>query len=330
VIEKPQISDEKIITALGEHYPIRASSIEFLPRGWDTAAWSYRVTAAGGPYFLKVRRQILNPAGMLLPGFLREQGIQQVIVPLLTSNGEAWATVGGFCYSVYPFVRGEQVMEVGMSGEHWREFGSALKRIHAVRVPPQLSEHLRREGYAPQRIEWVKDIHARVRSTEYHDPFEQELAGFWLGEYETISTILERTDALARRMREIQFEFVLCHADVHTANLLLAEDGRIFIVDWDECMLAPKERDLMFVTAEAGTTELDLFLQGYGDAEIHAPALAYYRYDWCIEDIGGFADRIFTSEVVGDETKKRSIWWFKHLFAPGSSVETALNTPIEN
>lgn len=47
-------------------------------------------------------------------------------------------------------------------------------------------------------------------------------------------------------------DFVLCHADFHDANLLIDPTGRLFIVDWDEIILAPKERDLVFVTDTPG------------------------------------------------------------------------------
>jgi len=221
-----------------------------------------------------------------------------------------------------------------MSDAHWIEFGSMLKRLHATRLPAQLLSQIRRENFAPQWLEWDRRIQAQIKSCEYNDPFQKELADFWLEKYSPISIILERTETLAKMMRESDLEFNLCHADIHTANVLITSDDKIFIVDWDETMLAPKERDLMFVMGSIfgdrlGGRAEQLFFEGYGETKVNALALAYYRYDWCVEDIGVFADQVFTLEEVGEETKKDSIWWIKNLFAKGNSVELALNTEIE-
>ncbi|MEW5938968.1 MAG: hypothetical protein AB1750_04845, partial [Chloroflexota bacterium] len=71
-----------------------------------------------------------------------------------------------------------------------------------------------------------------------------------------------------------------------------------------------------------------LFFEGYGKPDIDPLALAYYRYNWCVEDMGGFAEHIFTPDAAGEETKRDAMRQFKSLFAPGSSMELALNTAI--
>ncbi len=40
---------------------------------------------------------------------------------------------------------------------------------------------------------------------------------------------------------------MLCHSDIHGGNVLIAENDALYIVDWDEPIMAPKERDLMFI-----------------------------------------------------------------------------------
>jgi spectinomycin phosphotransferase len=336
MIEKPNITDERIISALQENFSIRVRSIEFLPLGLDAASWSYRVDADAerGVYFLKVRKGLPNPAGILIPRFLKEQGIEQVMTPLLSARREAWEKVDDFYFILYPFVRGEQVMDVGMSDDHWVEFGAVMKQLHTTKLTPDLARQIRRETFTSHRLEWDQELHAQVMLRGYNDPFQKELAEFWRENHATIGIILERSEALARRMQAAAPEFVLCHADIHTANVLRTEDDKIFIMDWDETMLAPKERDLMFVMESIFGDRLGgraerLFFEGYGETEIDPLALAYYRYNWCVEDMGGFAEQIFTTENVGEETKKSSIWWFKSLFSQGNSIESALHTDID-
>lgn len=334
MIERPDISDERIITALQENYSIPVVGIEFLPLGLDSSAWAYRVEAENGVYFLKLRKEIPNPAGILIPRFLKEQGIGQVMAPLSTQNGGAWASADGFFFILYPFITGERVMDVGMSDAHWVEFGSVLKRLHATKPTPGLLGQVKRETFIPKQLEFAKELHKQVKTREYDDSFQKELAEFWLDNYRTISTILERTKTLAKKMQETELEFVLCHADIHAANLLLTDDDKIFIVDWDETMLAPKERDLLFIIESIFNDTSDgrweqLFFEGYAETEVDPLALAYYRYDWCVEDIGEFAKDVFGRENTGAETKAKSIWWFKNLFAQGNSVETALATQVE-
>ncbi len=334
VIEKPDISDEKIISALRENYSIPVIGVEFLPLGLDSSAWAYRVETKDATYFLKLRKEIPNPAGFLIPRFLREQSIRQVMAPLSSKDGEAWASADDFFFILYPFITGERVMDMGMSDAHWVEFGSVLKRLHTTKLSPELLRQIKHETFIPKQLEYCKELHAQVKARKYVDPFQKELADFWLGNFETIATILQRTETLAKRMQETDLEFVLCHADIHTANILLTDDDKIYIVDWDETILASKERDLLFVLGSifndtsAGRWE-QLFFEGYGETEVDPLALAYYRYDWCVEDMGEFAEDISGRQNLGEETKASSIMWFKSLFTQGNSVETALNTEFE-
>lgn len=334
MIEKPNISDERIISALQENYSIYVSGIEFLPLGLDSSAWAYRMETENDIHFLKLRKEIPNPAGILIPRFLKEQGIEQVMAPLPTQNGETWAIADDFFFILYPFITGQRVMDVGMSDAHWVEFGSVLKRLHTTIPPSGLLSQLRSETFIPKQLEFTKQLHRLFTNRSYNDPFKKELSAFWLEKYETISSILERTEALSIKMQASDLEFVLCHADVHTANVLLTEDDKILIIDWDETLLAPKERDLLFVmgsifndTSEGKAEQL--FFEGYGETQVDPLALAYYRYDWCVEDMGEFAKDVFGRENVGEETKANSIGWFKSLFSKGNSIEIALGTRPE-
>ena len=152
MIEKPNITDERIISALQENFSIPVTGIEFLPLGLDSSAWAYRVEAENATYFLKLRKEIPNPAGILIPRFLKEQGIEQVMAPLSTKDGEAWASADDFFFILYPFITGERVMDVGMSDAHWVEFGSVLKQLHTTKPTPELLSQIKRETFIPKQL----------------------------------------------------------------------------------------------------------------------------------------------------------------------------------
>src|SRR5919198_5997662 len=121
MIEKPDIEDHKIIVALNKNYSIQIAYIEFLPVGNDASAWAYRVSAENrNSYFLKLRKEITNPAGVLVPRFLQDHGLVQVLAPIPTKEYELLINVDDFFLILYPFVNGQEAMSVGMSDLQWK------------------------------------------------------------------------------------------------------------------------------------------------------------------------------------------------------------------
>jgi len=329
MIEKPDIPDEVILRALEVCYSIRGETIEFVLRGLDTAAWAYRVNAGDMSYFLKVSKGSPDQTGAWIPRFLAQQGMQQVIAPLPTKQGEAFGILGGLSLRLQPFIPGERAMDAGMSSEQWKEFGAFLGRLHSLELATNITSQLRRETFTPRRLEWVAQMNARIHVSENPDPTAAVMISVWRENHARISVLLERTAALARRVWQAERRMVLCHGDIHTGNILLAEDQRMYVVDWDDAKLAPKERDLMFVLAEANAEEKDRFFAGYGETDVEPLALAYYQHDWCVEDIGAFAVEILDLQATGEDTRANSLYWFRSLFAPGKSVATALANDVD-
>ena len=332
MIEKPSIRDETIISVLREHYSLPVSQIDFLPIGNDASAWAYRVTTASeNNYFLKLRKEISNPAGFLVPRFLQDHGMAQALAPLLTRERQLWIPVEGFFLILYPFVDGSEAMQVGMSDSQWTEFGSLLKRIHRTKLPAEVSQYVRRETFVPKWGHIARELQEQINARNYDDASQKELAAFWKKNQEIIQTIIEQAERIGKHLQHADLEFVLCHADIHTANLLLTQGQEMFIVDWDDTLFAPKERDLMFILAgdKIRTKDECLFFNGYGNVEINELALTYYRYEWCVQEIGDFGKRVFLTNNAGKITKESAVEGFMQLFSEGDVIETALNAPVE-
>jgi spectinomycin phosphotransferase len=101
-------------------------------------------------------------------------------------------------------------------------------------------------------------------------------------------------------------------------------------VDWDNPLLAPKERDLMFIGGGIdqiwqSEREETIFYDGYGQTAINLSALAYYRYERIIEDLAVIGEQLLLSEEGGAD-RERSYGWFTSNFEPGSTIEIAQKT----
>jgi spectinomycin phosphotransferase len=326
MLERPDLSDEAVRTCLRDIYGIHAADIEFLPLGYDYNAGVYRVRDdTGQDYFLKARRDAVYEPGIHVARALKARGIRQVVAPLPTLTGALCGYAESFALLLYPYIEGRSGMEAGLNDAQWVEYGAVLRRIHDTHLPDDLTAALRRESYTPQE-QWLRvlrQIHVQVPQQAYRDPLQQQLAAFWRDHQAEIGHIIAQADRLSQHMRQRSLDFVLCHADIHTNNLLLTPQGDLFVVDWDQPMLAPKERDLLFIMDKGigfgpNAREEALFFQGYGPAQIDLPALAYYRYEWLAQDVGSFAEVVFLRADMGEETRQDAARLFMAQFDTGN------------
>lgn len=328
------LSDRALSASLGERYGLSVAALTFLPLGHDSSAWVYRVeTADATPYFLKVRREVANPASLLVPRYLHDRGVARVVAPLPTNVGTLWTDVDDYALILYPFVAGTTGKDQGMTPRQWTDYGEILRRIHDAAVEPDLARIMRRETFAPSGVDQIRALATHIAEETDAGSQAGVLTAFWNQQRDAIRAVVDRAEDLGPRVARTDLPFVLCHADIHTANVLLDADGQVWIVDWDETVLAPKERDLMFVVGGGisrdlvGPREENLFLQGYGAAALDPLALAYYRYAWAVSDIGAYGEQVFFRPDLGEVTRRAAVDLFKSLFRPGAIVDLALSHP---
>ena len=334
MLEKPEIKDEKIIDSLTVEYGLNVAGIIFLPLGADLNTAVYRVeTRAGTAYFLKLRRGEFARASVAVPNYLSGLGLRQIIPALPTRNGQLWASLAPFKLILYPYVEGRDGFERNLSDEQWTEFGAALKMLHTAQIPALLTDGIPREEFSPRWRDTVKSFLARLEAQSVGEPVAVAMAAFLKTKKAETRELVERAEGLAHRLQARPLEFILCHADMHAWNLLVAEQGAFYMVDWDTLIFAPKERDLMFIGAGLGGNghppleEETLFYRGYGQTRIDPVALAYYRYERIIEDIGVFCEQIFLSDE-GGEDRQQAFEYLQSNYLPGGALELARRSEL--
>ncbi|MBI5035399.1 MAG: phosphotransferase [Chloroflexi bacterium] len=323
------MSDEKIIACLRDDFRLNITRLVFLPIGADVNTAVYRAIADDeSAYFAKLRSGIFDETAITLPKFLTELGIQEIIAPLLTKTAQLFTTVDSFKLILYPFVDGRNGYETDLADHHWRELGSALKRIHSAEIPSTVANHIQRETFSPQWRESVKKSLGRIETDTFDDPIATDLADFIKVKRAEISRLVEHTEQLAQALIAHSPHFVLCHSDIHAGNVLIDSNDRLCIIDWDNPIFAPKERDLMYAGgAQFGSkrtpqAEEKLFYEGYGPTEIDPIAMAYYRYERIIDDIAVECEAIF-STTMNDADRAQELIYLKSNFLPNNTLAIA-------
>jgi spectinomycin phosphotransferase len=313
--EPPNIPEERLRACLQDQYGLSHVTLEFLPRGLDYNAGVYRmVSEQGTPYLLKVTARPLYEPGFLVPRYLNDQGIRSVVAPVPTRSGALWTKLVDWIVIVYPWIDGDSGW-VGMTDEQWREVGKIFKRIHGVQLQSEGFSSLRKETFVPtEYTQWVQTFEAQhLHSQPDESESSRALRASWVAHESAIHTVVSSLEKLAKMLQSQTFPFVICHADLHPSNLIRDRHGHVFVIDWDEVMLAPKERDFIFIREQ----EADAFWEGYGVVEIDWMLLSYYLWERVIQDVIVNAQDVCFRDDLGEETKADIAQMFDEYLTEG-------------
>ncbi len=329
--EKKFLSEKDIHFTLRTHFGIEISSLTLLSLGADIDALVYKATANTAlSYFIKIKRNKQQDISAVIVELLGNAGIQEIIPPIKTLEGQVIQRIGQCIVNVYPFIDGQDGFSRDLTDAQWITLGKTLKKIHEIKVPAGIQDHIRQEIYAPKWREQVRQIYQHIDDKPSGDEFSLKLLEIMIEKRSEIYQLVDKAEVLSQKLQNQKMPFVLCHSDLHGGNVLIGKDENLYIVDWDEPIMAPKERDLMFVGAGVANVwnkpeEEILFYQGYGVVEINMKALAYYRNERIVEDIAEYAEALLLTKS-GENDRATLFNHFAGMFLPHGVVEIALNT----
>lgn len=154
----------------------------------------------------------------------------------------------GILFAVFPKVRGRLLDE--LDDAQVRQIGRYLARIHAIgeSLGPSVRIPLNVQTYAERPLALLLnspflDAHSRSR----YEPLVKNIC-------DAISPLFERVPV--HRV----------HGDCHPGNTLWTADGKSFLVDFDDCVVAPAVQDLWMVVRgrdEAALKQREELIQAY-------------------------------------------------------------------
>ncbi len=327
---KRSLSERHIIEYLNIYYGIEVASLTPLLLGADMNASVYKVQGSDQKlYFVKLKRGHNHDTGVAILDLLHNEGIQQIIPPVKTSQGLSTQHIDGYTLIVYPYIENQNGFSQILTDDQWIILGKVLRKVHEFKLPTAIQDLVRREDYSPKWRNIVRSLYDHMEAKPDGDQWARKLILFMKEHKNEIYRLLDGAELLAQKIQQEAAEFVLCHADIHGGNVLISENGSIYIVDWDQPVMAPKERDLMFIGGGVANVwnnphEEEFFYKGYGKREINMSILAYYRHERIVEDIAEYAREFLLTPAEEDRSEMHQ--QFIAMFEPRGVVEIAFRT----
>ena len=331
----------KIISIVENEYGIKIHSAEQLFLGADKDTFAYKInTKKNSEYFLKIRTGEFSEAAIVIPYLLSGEIGRHIIAPVKTADNKLFLKTPDYTVILYPFINGKSGRETDLSEAQWIEFGKTMRKIHDFKLPKKDKDYFHnklnipREKFDSSWIEELKTIMNGLRRIHTEDQYVKQFIDMLENRRTVINELMLRAEELLHKTDKTKIRYRLRHAEIHAANLLVTEDD-FYIVDWDTVIMAPKERDLMFIGGGVAgkwntAKESDLFYKGYfvfyGNGkrgEINRTILDYYRYIRIIEDMVVYYGQFF-AENVSEKNRASITERVDSSFWPGGVVEMAI------
>ena len=320
--EPPRVSEQRLLTCLRDEYNLISVAFEFLPRGRDYHAGLFRiVTAQTTAYLLKINTRPLYEPAFQVPHYLQSHGITSVVAPIPTQHHALWTRLEDWVVTVFPFIEGDTSL-TGMTDAQWRMTGTIFRQIHQTPLPPAGFASLRTESFDPSAYaRWVGSFETEhLAALATGGSAERALYASWLAHQAIIHKAVTTLARLALVLRSRTFPLVICHADLHAANLLRDGAGHVFVIDWDEVMLAPKERDFIFIREP----HAEDFWRGYGPGEIDWTVLTYFRWERVVQDFIEDAGQVCFRDDLSENSKADLARAFEQNLGGSSNLRAAI------
>ncbi|HAU2080101.1 TPA: phosphotransferase, partial [Legionella pneumophila] len=295
------IPDQQLIELLKVYYGIDIHAVQLIVGGADMNAFGYKADSESNSYFVKLKYGHHDEINLSIIRLLHDSGIKEIIFPIYTRDAKLFQQIDHFKIIVYPFIDAPNGFTQNLTEKQWQQLGKVLRQIHETSVPAAIQQRLRKETYSPKWREIVRSFYSKIGFDDSDDQITADFKSFFNQNIDSIHRLVDSSEELYKKIQPDLDKYVLCHSDVHAGNVLVVNEESIYIIDWDEPMFAPKERDLMFIGSGIGNVwnkphEINYFYEGYGKTSIDKTILSYYRHERIVEDIAVYGHDLLSRD----------------------------------
>jgi Ser/Thr protein kinase RdoA (MazF antagonist) len=276
--------------AIAAQYGIEGASITKWRWGWPGE--SFIVSAPGGRrYFGKLfytRDAWRAPdESLIVLEQLRDAGIDRLTFPLRTSNGGRSVYLGERRMVLFEFIDGRS----GSAGFDFPEYAGIMARVHATDVPG--TRELERDTFDLGFINALDVAMKQLWASAGVTAPQMGLRRFFKPDRAMIEANWEELLRLADTCRDIATSRHITHSDALDHNVLVNDAGQVFVIDWDEMMYGPAERDTWYwLYGERATPFLHEYRKLFPAYHPNPTLCRFYLLRRYFEDLAGVVEEI--------------------------------------
>ena len=288
---EPKIDTSLLKRVIQEKFGISVIGLT-LVRKWETVRACIVESSTHTNFFLKIYLDdsIPESAFRFAHDLYSEAGITSITHPVATSNGQMRIQVGGFHIALFDLISGTTSEQRKLTERQLERLGELLGRIHQSRTI--IGEYSVREHFEipfKDRLAAIFNDISKIsgNSTKY----KTQLKSLLEPHKQKFLQELETLDELQRKVRRKNLEFVNCHGEPSPGNVLTSNSGEVYLLDWDDPIFAPKEKDLLFFK-----DNIEPVRKGYSlfskDNNIDQDVMDFYGHLWNLGEIADYGSKI--------------------------------------
>src|SRR2546427_1008327 len=285
-VDKPLLKD-----VIQEKFGINVVNFTLVPK-WNAARGYIIESSNHKSFFLKIYwdDKIPDSAFRFADDLFAEAGIVNIAHPIPTSHGQMRIHIRDFQIALFDWTSGKTAQEHKLTDTQLERLGELFAKIHQSKTT--IGEYPARENFAiPFKDRFLSIFDNMSHISGMSTKYRTRLKLFLEPHRQKFMRELETLEKLQHKVRTMNLEFVNCHGEPSPGNVLSSSNGEIYLLDWDDPIFAPKEKDLLFFK-----DNVEPVMKGYSvfsrDTVIDQDVLEFYGHLWNLGEIADYGGKL--------------------------------------
>lgn len=292
---------EKFRIAIEQKYGFRIKNTVAAPRQFVAETYIIE-TQDAKKYFCKLVDKVL-----FIPNIIRslpickemhDKGIKRISYPITSKEG-LYVQLDDTLIVLFNFIPAEQSYDYNM-----REFGKLTATIHAL--TPSITTSIPKESFKFEHEPLFLRHFQEGLNSASNNSVEKNLKVLLKKHERMLQRLYESFAALQKKYQGSKTNLVITHGDA-PGNVLVKSFDDIYLIDWDEILLAPCERDMWMVDHD------EEFIKGYKsifpEYKPNSDLRAYCIYSYFFHGFIHYTQEIFKS--IDDDKRMKQVLGLK-------------------